>query len=573
MKRLALIACVLCACSFEPTAQGGAIETNRCSVDAECVGGSCVDGMCTAQEIANTLQIALEVSLAQPAVNGANTFFIERFAVDGPSSLKTWQLPTPLRIRGQIRQGDVPVEARVSFVPMTGLAGREPNAASTLTAPTGSVPGDMDYELRVTSTGKHTMIVRPTDTGLPPVRKVVDLSEDAEQSLDYSDSKLTLPKLTFMVDGIPEDRAIILRAVDRTTGAVISSDGRVEDGSTTLTFGEEIEGYRLIAIAEDSYDREPTNNADCDNGTPVVPVFSIDSEDIEMLAADSARIELPQVPSRIVYRGTIDLCPAAEGKLPPDPITLPVTLRARSVDLGPSAMAWRAELSTDVEATPGEGSSFEFCVDLPAGDYAIVVTPPAMLPCELFAEQRVVGSPDGESGTANVALMDSPVVIGSVDFSGNPVVSAVIEARSLGREGAVQLKDEAASLTAYNRSRQTTTDELGEFSLPLDIGSYDITVRPPASSGYAWAVLSNATFGRRSQSLPVPITMTPPLPLDCKISFEAGSQIALGGAEIAAYAEIETEGGGLRAVPIGAAVADDQGRFTLLLPAEIQNRM
>jgi hypothetical protein len=110
------------------------------------------------------------------------------------------------------------------------------------------------------------------------------------------------------------------------------------------------------------------------------------------------------------------------------------------------------------------------------------------------------------------------------------------------------------------------------FRLPLDLGKYDIAVKPRAGSGWAWEVIYDVDIRTRAVDFSTVIEMGAPLVLQGNLHFAAStasSDSLLAGSEIRAYAFVD-DNGAQRAVAVGRAVAEAGGAFKLLLPASLR---
>jgi hypothetical protein len=112
------------------------------------------------------------------------------------------------------------------------------------------------------------------------------------------------------------------------------------------------------------------------------------------------------------------------------------------------------------------------------------------------------------------------------------------------------------------------SDERGQFAVPCDVGYFDIVTRAPEGSGYASVYSANRYIDR---DLPVGAYVLPPPVLVSGVVSVAGQ--AAPGARIDAYALVRALGspGARRGVQVGSAVADESGRYTLLLPPEVDD--
>jgi hypothetical protein len=382
--------------------------------------------------------------------------------------------------------------------------------------------------------------------------------------------------VTFDIDGIPEDRPLIVRAFDPATGRPVSSTARLSGASSraeaVIAFAEHEGPYRLVVQAEESYAVIESDNASsCDVETPVMPVLSIASDVFEAAEDESIVLTLPEDVGRARYEGAIELCdnPAAQRDAP---ATLPVALRSRVIQEAEDGTAWSAELSADTQARlDAKTGRYRFCLELMPADYDVIVTPPGNVACALFAEQRLVSAP--EDGIATAALLEIPssaFLVGTLQTQGAmPLQDAIIDAQSLGRETGIELPADARNVTRYSRSSQTVTESDGRFRLPVDVGLYDVTIKPPAASGFSWQVRHDVVIGPRSLDFATVIDMASPVVVQGSLEYSGlddEAQATLSQAEVTAYALIEGARGEQRAVALGRTTADRGGRFTLLLP-------
>jgi len=150
---------------------------------------------------------------------------------------------------------------------------------------------------------------------------------------------------------------------------------------------------------------------------------------------------------------------------------------------------------------------------------------------------------------------------------------ASVEAIALGRSSAFELSAGDASSTRYNRSRQTASMDDGTFRLPVDLGSYDVVVKPPAGSGFSWQVRYDVNIGaQRGVEFGTIIDMVSPVTVTGLLRYaDSADSNGLENAEVTAFAIVEDESPAAaeRALPLGSATADADGRFTLLLPPSI----
>jgi hypothetical protein len=490
---------------------------------------------------------------------------LDSFEVRDGSSRQQWTLPEPVRVRGTIRNGLSVVEADVTLTAKQTMLGLPPKIVMASVA--GTIEQDSaahDFELWVGGEGEYTLRVQPKDTNLPPVTKDLEIIRGEPIEVNYADAELDVQH-TFMFAGKVEDRPLVVRAFDVATGALISSTAEVLNKQATLRFAADHEEFRLVVRAADAYDPEGLSSPEgCDHDTPVLPTFSINLSKTS-LEGGVFLVEVPSAPPRVLFSGRVKICdaPSVDGTMEPE--RLPITLRSTAVMIDDPTGKWSAEIATDTEARPDEDSpgQYLFCVDVFQGEYEVVVTPPESKPCEIFAQSLPILTGNGVTASApELKMANAAQLLGELRTADMmPLAATTVDVQSLGRSIPLDAPDGA--LTAFSRSRQTTTDATGAFSLPVDRGSYDVTIKPPPGSGYAWYVRRDVTIGR-NEPFVNDIDMSSPVAVDCELNPANGETLT--GTEVTAYSVVVGDDMVERAVAIGKAVADENGRFMLLLP-------
>jgi hypothetical protein len=201
----------------------------------------------------------------------------------------------------------------------------------------------------------------------------------------------------------------------------------------------------------------------------------------------------------------------------------------------------------------------------------VVASAAGSVPCAVFAEHRLISAPQGENASGPLLELPSAAYlkgkVQTMDLS--PLSHAAVDAVALGRSGGILLQESDRSVTRYNRSSQSTTASDGEFSLPVDLGTYDVVIKPPSGTGFSWQVRHDVSIGRRDTEFLTVIDMLSPVTLSGTLVYDAPNT-SLEGAEIAAFAIIDDEiDDNERAIPIGRATAGRGGEFMLLLPPSI----
>lgn len=123
------------------------------------------------------------------------------------------------------------------------------------------------------------------------------------------------------------------------------------------------------------------------------------------------------------------------------------------------------------------------------------------------------------------------------------------------------------------RAAAAATQGDGTFELRVDAGDFNLAVRPPATSGFAWLVLPGVPVGLGEASLELGALQLPlPVPLSGAVRVPADPEIdgmdyaILPGAMLRAFVAA-AEG---TVVQVAETTADANGEFELLLPARLE---
>jgi len=259
-------------------------------------------------------------------------------------------------------------------------------------------------------------------------------------------------------------------------------------------------------------------------------------------------------------------------------MNLPITLHAQSLVLDDgSPLSFAAFDATTNANYDKDAEQLRFCVQVMPGDYDVLATPPSSMHCALFAQRLTIPAADATApGGVILSLPPSTYLNGKLRTAGDsPLSHADVQAIALNRSGGIDLPPDDATLTRYNRSSQTTSGDDGAFQLPVDLGSYDVVIKPPMDSGFPWQVLYDIAVGAQVSMMPVASVIDMPSPVVVKGTLKypgksAAAQMTLQDAEVAAYAIVGDDPLTKRAIPIGKSSADGSGQFMLLLPPSLQ---
>ena len=193
-----------------------------------------------------------------------------------------------------------------------------------------------------------------------------------------------------------------------------------------------------------------------------------------------------------------------------------------------------------------------FSVQLLPGEYSATVTPPQDESSwgVLSNEMIVVEEASGQQSQVNFTLPQQIKLTGSVvDFAERSAHGMSIQVRSQ---------------VGYARTQEISTDSQGEFSVGLDKGLYNVSVRPPSPTNYPWLVdlglMVTPDRGNveRLYSLSAPIVV--------RGAIYNGSDQPVSNARIEAYVFV-SDGGteDAKAVQVGDAVTEQDGTYQLVI--------
>jgi len=548
-----LLTCTL-GCQFGAADQ--AVE-NTCRSDADCDAESrCENSLCV-QHGATELSINLEVTPNRmPDGSQPITIVLGPFALDGRS--RVFELPLPTAIAGSVHKGAVRLAASLHFTQAEIPEGQSAKTIATMTTET------TDLAVQLLRGVTYHVTIEPTDTSLPPYAVVFKAEDGARLDVDYARVKWTVER--FLLEGLPKQPELTLRALDSATGEPVSSSAPIGTDPVFLVFPPKHGPFRLEIASPASYATgSSTAGAGCDVSTPGFPLLGIDEAELRQDETGTNVFRLPKIPQPIVYSGVVQLCPGSTAaKL----AGMPMALDAKTLSFGQndSSVAARYNATTTVTFDDASGE-LRFCTKVLPGDYVVVVTPPANVSCQIFAEHRSVEA----AGGAEVLVLRAPAVLsGRVNTSDmHPVSNASIDARALGED--LVLTGNDPSVPSYNRSVQATTDLDGKFRLPLDVGSYDFVFKPASESGFAWQVVHDIDIGAQRDDFTTHVTLGDPVLVQGTLRYtdaSRGEQRSLGGAEVRAYTQIPNS---TRSIEIGRAVADEDGKVHLLIAPTLQD--
>ena len=515
---------------------------------------------------AQPLDVTLEIT-PKRMPDGSQSFPI----LYGPFTLqgieRTFALPVPALVKGSVSEGLALVSAQLTFVPTEAPA----SLAKPIQARSSLINLRNEYSVQLLAGTEYRVTVQPTEPDIPPYTTTFVAEQGAELNINYSELPRTTQSYWIKnLPSVPVGQSLTLKARAKDTNQIISSKEKLGEGRATLEFmSETLPPYKLEIAAESLTGSQiAAIGGGCENDSPLVPTFTIDDSSLKRETSTRAQgaydlsVELPTLPKPVEYSGAITLCESSKGLE-----NLVVSLRSNALAISNLPQGVTAAFSV---STTADRKSTKFCTRAMPGEYVVVVTPPANVKCEIFADKRQV---QAERDPDTLELRVPTRLNGKIlDNNMAPMANAKIDAVALGIDTTMMLAANDLTVPIYNRSRQTSTDSEGKFALFVDVGVYDLIVKPPMQSGFGWQIRPGLNVGSaRREDFTTRVELTPPALVEGGLRYDDNkNQGSLAGAEVHAYT-VEGEGTpNERTVEIGYTQADDNGNIMLLISPESQ---
>jgi hypothetical protein len=555
----ALAALLLAGCNFE-SAQVTETVDNTCGTDADCGDGAC-DGSICIDGSSSSVEVAIEVvgrtSEVQGAIPTSWAFPEERFSA--PSALDLI-LPATREVRGFVRWDGLRVPATLRFVRRMSSAVEPiqpvPVEVDTLREVGGGLDQDAyDFSTVLVAGETYDVVVVPTSDivtsptagsapairSLPPLYFEVriedgtagnpfrfDVSFPADIERDCTEDQKTNCTLSAdiaSVDGEVElaQPGLQVRAVDESNGRVVSSIGETDEfGRFAIRVGDETQDY-LIRVTSSL-------------GGALFPAVSIDPD--VALANDTGGIRIPRIDA-VQFTGRVrdETGSAVPGAS--------VRFLSNSV-FDDNQLGLRGTFSAST-TTNQDGS---FGTALLPGFYSMTVTPPddSKSNWGVLWSEALVGT---EAEAPESLIVPSKVAFeGSVrTFSGEPVAGVTVVARA-------RMHGELVSM---HRSKEVVSSPLGDFTMRLDLGVYDMVVKIPSETAYAWLLEPAVAM---EDDLVRSYRLEPPIPVEGVVQASDGTVVP--NALIRAYL-LTTDGSYARSIQVAETVSDQDGKYRLVI--------
>ncbi len=623
--RAALLLCLSFAaeaCSVTAVELAASDEVvNECSTKADCKDGDCRNGRCEAIAGAfSTLLLHVAVPPSGPAevagfdylrrLDQLNLSGAERDIVLGPvahvtgtARIEPYQTGSTasdvcelvfvgedeatLKVRGGM-DGSIPVD--VSFTPsdrVLGLAsttyasavdtsdleGLDPPSTETMSFDISMPPGEYDIYLQPRS---------PAEGGceIPPhlLRRFEVKSVDLKLNLDLpppASFALTIqwPVGSSMktLDGWSVDM------LDPITGRVISTRAILANPKPMGTsVGYETKIFYAPVELESSESElvrlSPPDELDA-------PTIVLSRSVLELFSQGTGIIDqFVGYPEPVEVAGQVTLAGDAT------PVSANVTLVATSLQgVGDGVFA---SFQRSVEAD-ADGN---FVVKLLPGTYKVYATPAmsgvmaegasvTRLGAATLTDWEIAASPSSQAGKVVELLPISHLTGIAFGPTGDAAVGSTVVAVASPREVQVDLLTRAAQgeFPFAPTAQSALVNGNGEFDVQADPGDYDMSVRPPAGSGFAWYVsqvtVKPAVTATDQYSALGPFFLPLPVPYTGRVVVASGT---VSEALIRAYVYLDADGmytddptKAVSVVQIGESRADGGGNFELLIPAHL----
>ncbi len=591
----------MCGCATAASDAGSAGGVKGCVSDRDCNEGVCVDGFCSATE--NRIQ-ALLLEATVPSTLSSGDYANLRFlfpatlgagghldvAVGLISRLEVKISPPALECENAPIDADGRVPLRVSVIQDPRLAGILPQsygadsdtASQDFSVAVAVPPGEVDLYFEPIE-GNALVNSSLTACRMPPLLVRGQLVEAGRVLIEQ---RLPLPQVLTVDVRFPRAAA--------------------DDGETspllgwTLDVVEPVGGRRISTradlLADDSDDPESFHHvvevafnpvsgkgAEAILGTELVrlsppegvvaPTFTVSRSALDLFGTGQNVLDqISRLPPVIVVEGRV------EGEDDSTPFRADVSVLAEELDAGPSGVfaTFRTLGHTDLNGS--------FSIPVVAGRHRVVAVPVSDASRAVGVTQWVIAdSPSTQAGKL-VELPEASTLRGAVRdaAAGVDLVGSTVTVLPSRTERSATYLGEVLGdpVVAALRSGTAVVDEGGAFSVQLDQGTFDVSLRPPENRLVPWAVRSRVEVGKGTTDLgqiSMPLSVVYDGTVTVPGSSDAGGTMVLPGVLLRAYAVLDATGAlatapeeGVGVVSIGQARADSNGSFLLVLPDRLE---
>jgi hypothetical protein len=244
-----------------------------------------------------------------------------------------------------------------------------------------------------------------------------------------------------------------------------------------------------------------------------------------------------------------------------------------SVTIKSVVLTGAASKNASFRVTATSGVDGKIHVELVPGTYQVLVAPPGESgPALLEGTWQV--APDALCCGTSFSLGSQSLITARVSTdAGEDAVGLAVRASPSLPKTRTYFESALESLVILPRQSAGSTDDSGLFAVPVDPGLYDVTLQPPAASGFPWLVLpSNVVVPAAQQPASTLEGVVVPFPA-VFVGTASAQGIPAEGATVRAYLPLagsETKDTApVRVVQIGEAIVGAGGRFVLLVPPTV----
>ncbi|MEM9189616.1 MAG: carboxypeptidase-like regulatory domain-containing protein [Myxococcota bacterium] len=541
---------VFAGCSFvidEPTLR------NECNGDSDCETGTC-DLMMRACITETVAPMAVSIEVTPPEPDTGRTVIAQPFDLFSISGT----LQQDLQVKGAISviglvthpNFETAVPANVYFRaphPVDGADDLVYQGESDDALTEAADRNDASYVVRVVRNTTYDVWVEPTGEAasqLPPFNfggvTVPETGEFTRVDIAFPTEFETL-EARLVDDNESGVAGLEVRAFERETGRQVSS--------------------AVVSDAEGNFDLHLLPGADfflqieSTEENSFVPTLAQDPANLFVSGANRPEILIPSL-LPVLYRGRVDSESRSNARIE----GARVTFRSTSV------LEEDTNIAGSFQATTFTDANGDFEIDVLPGMYDIVVTPPVDEPRlgVRLTEGIMIRKPRDSNVLQGQSfeVPDRVAVGGTVRGDRRQMTNVEVRADALPE---LALVDMPAS--QFNRDGDALTDASGLFTIPLDVGRYDLSVRPDPESGFPWVVRSGFAVQQNSRVIQMDFTASAPVIMRGRVT-DAGNQ-TLPGAMVRAWVMAEGAEGTMRRVLAGEVEADEEGSYTLLLPPQL----
>jgi len=573
---------------------------NQCQSDADCHGvGSCRGGICAAAKGSfDTILLEVNSAADSSALAGAQLFkrVDGLLAQSGPLDLTLDPLAhvsggvatsatgcTPTFLSNgmaYLTASNHTIPALITAVPTASTLGV---FASPISVASTIVPPDLTtYTFQLNAApGEYDVYIQPN----PPPEPGCPVPPQLIRGYKFSGSvslKIELPQPQVFELHVPWPAGD--GALDEWSADMLdSASGYAISNRVTLTPNAKKTDY----VADLAYSPVVTSGTPADplvrisppvvDGQPKVtaPIVLASRGGLALSSANSGTLSLfTSLPTPVQVSGQVTVMET------PKPSAATVTLVATKLDgVEPGVI-------TSFVRTLQVKDDGAFQVDLLPGTYQVTAVPtgtPASGGLAAATAEWVVGATPSQQFGRVIELGNILAINGVAQDPSGAVAMAGAQVQATPSPSSIVidlLKQALGEPTYVPRGNASATDTGGNFGVFVDSGTYDFSIRPLASSGYAWFVSPgmkvNASVGLNTLSLPLPV------PYSGRIAIpgsDGASSVAVPGALIDAY--IYTRNGAYTSdatqadslLLIGEARTEQDGSFKLLIPAALNTQL